>query len=169
MLGPVCSLQFSLLAFARPSSSFWFRYRLLSILLVSFAFSFCFIAFVQFAGYFILTLCLFNCCLSVALHFASLCFALLRFTSRRFALFLLIIESLKIKFRASKFKSCKGCEYNVYCSDTDCAILLPLNKAKLIRYSAARPFFSLVCSVARMDNQVFFKPRPHEDDCKRKR
>ena len=139
MLGPVCSLQFSLLAFVRPSSSSWFRYRLVSILRVSFALSFCFIASGQFAGYFILTLCLFNCCLSVALHFTSLCFALLRFGSPCSCW--LFIESLKIKFSVLKLKSRKGCDYSLCGSDTDCAMLLSLKKAKFIRYSAARPFF----------------------------
>ena len=148
---------FGLLAYPGPSTSSWFRYRLVSILLVSFAFSFCFRS-VTFAG--ILSwpcVCFIVQCLSVALHFASLCFALLRFTSLRFALFLLIIESLELMFCALKFKSRKGCDYNLYCSDTDCAKLLPLNKAKLIRYSAARPFFHwFVLSRACMDNQVFF-------------
>ena len=51
------------------------------------------------------------------------------------------IESLEIKFSVLKLKSRKGCDYNLCGSDTDCAMLLPLKKAKLIRYSAARPFF----------------------------
>ena len=84
-------------------------------------------------------------------------FALFCFTSLRFALFLLIIESQEMKFCVLKFKSPKGCDYNLYCSDTDCAILLPLNRAKFIRYSAARPFFHWFgLSRACMDNQVFF-------------
>ena len=60
--------------FARPSFSSLSRYRLVSILFVSFAFVDCLIAFVQFVGCFILTLYLFNCYFSVPLYFTSLRF-----------------------------------------------------------------------------------------------
>ena len=74
----------------------------------------------------------------------------------RASLFLLIIESLEIKFSVLKLKSRKGCDYNLCGSDTDCAMLLPLKKAKFIRYSTARPLFHWFgLSRACMDNQVF--------------
>ena len=56
------SLQLSVWFFVRPSISYLFRYHLVSTsFVVSFAFPVCLIAFVQFLGFFILTLHLFNC------------------------------------------------------------------------------------------------------------
>ena len=57
------------------------RYRLVSISFVLFAFPVCLIAFVQFVGYFILILYLFNCYFSVPLYFTSV--HLFPFTSCR--------------------------------------------------------------------------------------
>ena len=74
-------LQFNDWVFARPSFSSLSRYRLVSISFVSFAFPVCLIAFVQFVGYFILTLYLFNCYFSVPLYFTSV--HLFPFTSCR--------------------------------------------------------------------------------------
>ena len=51
---------------------------------------------------------------------------------------------------------------NLFSSVTDCTISLLLKKAKLIRYSASRPFFPyVVCPVARMHmgSQVFFRKK----------
>ena len=74
------SLQLRVWVFARSSISSLFRYRLVSTSFVSFAFPVCLIAFVQFVGYFILTLYLLNCQFSVPLYFT-----LLGFVSHRFA------------------------------------------------------------------------------------
>ena len=62
-------LQFNVWVFVRPSFSSLSRYRLVSISFVWFAFPVCLIAFVQFVGYFNLTLYLFNCYFSVPLYF----------------------------------------------------------------------------------------------------
>ena len=78
------SLQLSVWVFARPNISSLFRYSLISTSFVSFAFPVCLIGFAQFEGYFILTLYLFNCSLSVPLYFTSLGFISHRFASSCF-------------------------------------------------------------------------------------
>lgn len=80
----------------------------LSMSFVSFAFSFCLIAFAQ---WLVILSWPCSCLIVVFISTASLCFALLHIASLRFTLFLLIVEDLEIKFFVCKFKARKGCDY----------------------------------------------------------